>query len=85
MRVGQNHVTHRLVIPDVTGAAAEVAIERLANGLFKVGARHTFFLQPLEQHLSFVEKARGAIAALESEMLDEGFLQDRKLAVLGMA
>src|SRR5262252_835894 len=62
-----------------------MAVERLGNGLFKVCARHAFFCQPLEQYLALVEKARGAIAALKREVLDEGFLQDGKFAVLGVA
>src|SRR5207302_2020864 len=32
LRIGKNHVAHGLVIFDVAGAAAEVAIERLSNG-----------------------------------------------------
>jgi hypothetical protein len=65
------------MIFDVAGATAEMAVERLGNGLLKVGARHAPLRQPFEQHLSFVEKTRGAIPALKGEMLDEGFLQDR--------
>jgi hypothetical protein len=61
-----------------------MAVERLGDRLFQIGARDALFRQPLEQHLGFVEKARGAIAALKGEVLDEGFLQSRKLAVLGM-
>ena len=46
--------------------------------VFSSSARATgVFAQPLEQHLALVEKARGAIAALEREMLDEGLLQRR--------
>ena len=85
LRIGQDHVAHRLVIFHIAGAAAEVAIKRLGDGLLEIGTQHAFLRQPFEQHLSFVEKARGAIAALESKVLDEGFLQNGELAVLGMA
>ena len=73
------------MIFDVPGAAAKMTVERLGNGLFKICAGHAFFRQPLEQHLALVEKARGAIAALKGEVLDEGSLQNGELAVLGMA
>jgi len=75
LRIGQNHLAHRLVIFDVTGAAAEMTVERLGNGLFKICAGHAFSRQPLEQYLTLVEKARGAIAALKGEVINEGFLQ----------
>jgi hypothetical protein len=39
LRVGENYVAHRLAIFDVTGAAAEMAVERLGNGFLKLGAR----------------------------------------------
>ena len=67
------------MIFDVAGAAGEMAVKRLGDGFLDVGARHALLRQPFEQHLNFVEKARGAISALKGEMLDKGFLQNRKL------
>ena len=57
-----------------------MAVERLGDGFFKRGARHPFSRQPFEQRLTLVEKARGAVAALKGEVIDEGFLQGRELA-----
>ena len=42
-RLGQDHVTHGLVIFDVTGTSAEVAVERFSDGLLEIGARTGFF------------------------------------------
>ena len=75
--VGQDHVAHGLVIFDVAGAAAEVAVERLGDQAFEAVARHRRFRQPLEQDLALVQEAGGAVAALEREVLDEGLLQRR--------
>ena len=69
--IGQDHVTHGLVIFDVAGAAAQVAVERLGDGLLEIGARHTLLRQALEQNLALVQEAGGAIAALERKMGDE--------------
>src|SRR6185295_790640 len=65
LRVGKNDVAHGLVIFDVPGAAAQMAVERLGNGVFEIAARHRLFRQSLQQHLTLVEKSGGAIAALE--------------------
>jgi hypothetical protein len=62
-----------------------MAVERLGNGFLKLSARHALSRQPLEQRLAFVEKARGAVAALKGEVGDESLLQGREFAVLGMA
>jgi hypothetical protein len=62
-----------------------MAVERFGDGLFKRSARDAFSRQPLEQHLTLVEKARSAVAALEGEVSDESFLQDREFAVLSVA
>jgi hypothetical protein len=32
MRIGENYVAHSLVIFDITGAAAKVAVERFSDG-----------------------------------------------------
>jgi hypothetical protein len=40
LRIGKNHIAHRLMIFDVAGATAEMAVERLGNGILKIGARH---------------------------------------------
>jgi hypothetical protein len=34
--IGKNHVTHRLMIFDVAGAAAQKPVVRFGNGLFEV-------------------------------------------------
>src|SRR5712671_4746687 len=83
--IREDHVTYRLVILDVAGATAEVAIERLGNRSFEIGARHRLLRETLQQDLALVQEAGGAIAALERKMLDESRLQRRKLAVLGVA
>ena len=62
-----------------------MAVERLGDGFLKLGARHALSRQTFEQHLAFVEEAGRAIAALKGKVIDESFLQRRKLAVLGMA
>src|ERR1700730_7628109 len=62
-----------------------MAIERVGNGLLKIGARHRPLRQTLQQHLALVEESGGAVAALEREVRDESLLQFRKLAVFGMA
>src|SRR6516165_1642422 len=83
--IGQNHGAHGLVIFDVAGAAAQVPVERLGNGLFEFGPRHRISLQTLEQHLAFVQKTRGTVAALEGKMRDKLLLQKRQFAVPRMA
>ncbi len=70
---------------DVTGAAADVPVERLADGVLEFVTGHRFSRQPLQQDLGFVEEAGGAVAALEREVIDEGFLERGQLAVLGVA
>jgi len=66
--IGQNHVAHGLVIFDVAGATAQVSVERLGDGLLEVGPRHWIARQTREQHLAFVQKTRGTLAALEGKM-----------------
>src|SRR6476661_3061542 len=83
--IREDHVTYRLVILDVAGATAEVAIERLGNRSFEIGARHRLLRETLQQDLALVQEAGGAIAALERKMLDECLLQSGELAVLRMA
>src|SRR5262249_49856286 len=83
--IGLNHGAHGLVIFDVAAAAAQVSVERLGNGLLEVIPRHRIALQTLEQHLAFVQKARGKVAALEGKMRDKRLLQRRQFAVLRMA
>jgi hypothetical protein len=83
-RIGQDHVAHGLVIPDVAGATAQVTVERLGNRLLEIWSRHRLLRQTLQQNLALVEKAGGAISTLKREMLNESFLQNRKLAVLRM-
>ena len=52
---------------------------------FEIVPRHRRSRKALQQDLTFVQESGGAIAALEREVLDEGLLQDRELAVLGVA
>ena len=49
LRVGDDHGAHRLVIFDVAGTAAEMAVECLRDGLFEMGARHGLFRQTLSR------------------------------------
>src|SRR5262249_5497451 len=53
--------------------------------LLEIGTRHRILRQAFQQHLAFVEKAGRTVSALERKMLDEGLLQDGKLAVLRVA
>src|SRR5262249_5740077 len=82
--IGLNHGAHGRVIFDVAGAAAQVPVERLGNGLLEVGPRHRISLQTLEQHLAFVQETRSTVATLEGKMRDKRLLQRRQFAVLGM-
>src|ERR1700730_5843287 len=84
MRIGENYVAHSLVIFDITGAAAKMAVERFSDGPLELGARHRPFRQTLQQHLTLVQESGSAIAALERKMFDEALLQNRKLAILGV-
>ena len=54
-----------------------MAIERFGDGVFEISALHGRLGQTLQQNLPLVEEARGAIAALEGEVPDEGLLQRR--------
>src|SRR6266436_2880953 len=85
IRIGQDHVPHGLMIFDVAGATADMAVERLSDGFLKLGTCHRLFRQTLKQNLALVQKARGAVAALKGKMVDESFLQGGKLAVFRMA
>src|SRR6516164_6382112 len=46
--IGEDHVAHGLVIFDVPGATAEVAVERLGNRSLKLLARHRRLRQALK-------------------------------------
>src|SRR6267142_7061511 len=83
--IREDHVMHGLMVLDIAGATAEVAIEGLGNRFFEIGARHRLLRQTLQQDLALVQEAGGAIAALERKMLDECLLQSGELAVLRMA
>jgi hypothetical protein len=83
--IRQYHGAYRLVIFDVTGAATQMTIERFGNRFLKIGARDRPLRQTFEQDLALVEETGRAVAALESEVLDESLLQRGKLAILGMA
>src|SRR3954454_22733992 len=82
--IREDHVTHGLMILDIAGAAAEVPVEGFSDGFLQLGACHRLLCQALQQDLALIQEAGGAIAALEREVLDEGFLQDRELAIPGM-
>src|SRR5258705_13291856 len=73
------------MIFDVAGATADMAVERLSDGFLKLGTCHRLFRQTLKQNLALVQKARGAVAALESEVIDESLLQHREFAVFRVA
>src|ERR1700736_6639796 len=66
-RIGQDHVPHRLMIFDVAGTAAEMAVERVGDGFLQLRALDRLFRQALQQHLGLVQEAGGAVAALERE------------------
>ena len=38
--IREDHVAHRLVVFDIAGAAAEMAIERFGDGLLQLVTRH---------------------------------------------
>src|SRR5450432_1423983 len=83
--ISEDHIPHRLVIFDVAGTAAEVAVERVSDGGLQFRALDRLFRQTFQQYLGLVQEARGAVAALEREMFDEGFLKRGKLAISGVA
>src|SRR5947209_1665064 len=58
-----------------------MSVERIRDGLLQCLARHRRARQTFQQHLALVEEAGGAVTALEGEMVDEGLLQHRELAV----
>src|SRR5450830_637851 len=62
-----------------------MAVERIDNGFLEIGTRYRLLCQTLKQNLALVEETGGTIAALESEVVDESFLKNRKFAVLRMA
>src|SRR5262245_50734383 len=62
-----------------------MTIQRLGNGPLEICPRHPLLRQTLKQNLPLVQESGRTVAALEREMLNEGFLQNRKLAVLCMA
>src|SRR5262245_12887057 len=75
-RIGENHGADGLVVFDVAGAAAQMTVKRLSNGLLKVRPRHRLLRQTLEQNLALVQESGRTVAALERKMLDEGLLQN---------
>src|ERR1700733_1647805 len=83
--IGQNHVAHSLVIFDIAGAAAEMAVKSFQDRLVEVGAWHLRFRQALQQYLAFVQKSGRAVAALKREMFNERLLQHGELPVLRMS
>src|ERR1700730_14590680 len=78
-------LAYGLVIFDVAGATAQVTVERRGNSLLEIGAGDGLLGQTFQQDLTLVQKTRSAIPALKSKMLDESFLQNRKLAVFRVA
>src|SRR3982751_4582037 len=85
LRVGQDQVAHGFMVPNVPGAAAQMPVQSLGDGLFEGGARHLLSRETLQQNLRLVHEARCAIAALEGKRFDKRLLQRGQLAVLGMA
>src|ERR1700722_3671361 len=85
LRIGQDHVADGLVIFDVAGATAQMAVERFENGFLELATRHRLQSQAFQQDLPLVQETRRAVAALKGEMLDERRLQRGQLAILGMA
>src|SRR5437588_13131111 len=81
LRIGEDHIAHRLMIFDVARATAEMAVQRLGDGFLKLGARHALSRQTFEQHLAFVEEAGRAVTALKGKMIADSYLQNRTHAV----
>src|SRR5262245_5616594 len=46
--IGENDGTHGLVIFDVAGTAAEMAVERLPDGFVEIAVGHALFCQALQ-------------------------------------
>jgi hypothetical protein len=72
------------MIFDVAGTT-QVAVEFLGDDLLEIGASDWRLRESLAQDLALVGETGGAITALEGEVGDEGLLQDRQLAVPGIA
>jgi hypothetical protein len=70
---------------DVAGAATDVPVKRLRNRPLEFGARHRRLGETFQQNLRFVQESRGAIAALESKVIDEGLLQGGEFTAFRMA
>src|SRR4051812_43699670 len=68
-RIRHDHGAYGLVIFDVTGAAAQMTVERFGNRFLKIGARDRLLRQTLEQNLALVEEAGRTVAALKGEVL----------------
>src|SRR5262245_8445433 len=70
----QDDLTHRLVVADIAGTAAEVRVQRLRDRSLQIPARHRRTLEPIHQHRRCGHKARRTVTALEGEMLHERLL-----------
>jgi hypothetical protein len=82
--IRKDHVSYRLVVLDVAGAAAKVTVERIGDGLLEFGAVDRRFGQTFQQDLALVQEAGRAIATLECKVRDKGLLERGKLAILRM-
>src|ERR1700676_2841771 len=56
-RIGQDHVPHRLVMFDVAGTAAQMAVERVGDGFFQFRTLDRCLRQTFQQHLGLVQEA----------------------------
>ena len=49
--IGKDHVANRLMVTDISGAAAEMTVEGFGDRRLKLGSRHRLTRQALEQDL----------------------------------
>ena len=73
------------MIFNIAGAAAKMTVQGFGNRALEFCTRNRHFLQSFQQNLALVEKTRGAVTALEGEMLNKALLEHGELAIAGMA
>src|SRR4030095_15044589 len=83
--IGEDQLAQGRVIADIAGAAADMPVHCRENARLDLGLRHRRARKALEEHLRLVDEARRAVAALEGEMVEEGGLHRRQLALPGDA
>jgi len=81
--IRQYHGAHGLVIFDVTGAAAQMTVERFGNRFLKIGARNLLLCQTFEQNLALVDEAGGTVTGLKGEAFEPTRVVPVSAAVTG--